>query len=182
MNKIIKKLKKGFTLIELMVSLSIFVLVISSSSSILIMTIRSQKKAFAQQELLNQTSYLMEKMSKSIRMARKDKDGICGSKISNTNYYFSPTSIEFLNYNGICQKFYLNNGEIKEKLGATDLPLTSSNLDVEYFNVDVEYGDQADNMQPKVTFVLKIKSGVEPNDANINIQTTISQRNPDVQY
>lgn len=69
MNKIIKKLKKGFTLIELMVSLSIFVLVISSSSSILIMTIRSQKKAFAQQELLNQTSYLMEKMSKSIRMA-----------------------------------------------------------------------------------------------------------------
>jgi len=97
MNKIFKKLKKGFTLIELMVSLSIFVMIISASSGVLITTIRAQKKSLAQQELLNQTSYLMEKMSRAIRMAEKDKAGTCGHG-SNISYHLeNNNSIEFLN-------------------------------------------------------------------------------------
>lgn len=181
----IKKNGAGFTLIELMVSLSIFVVIISSSSAVLIFTIRSQRKSFAQQELLNQTSYLIEKMSRAIRMARKDKEGICGLSVRNTNYYLTndDTSIEFLNYNGVCQRFYFfENNTIMEDLDGRALPLTSTNLDVESFKVVIEHEEQTDTFQPKITFALKIKLGIEPNESQMNIQTTISQRNPDVQY
>ncbi len=175
---------KGFTLVELLVSISIFSLILSAMSGAFISTIRAQRKSVAFQQLLEQTSYLEEYMSRSIRMGKKDISGACIDAKSNYEITREGKGIGFLNYNGNCEEFYLSGTELRQNKNNVDLVLTSSNLIVENINIELSGNSQTDNLQPRVTIFLKIKgAGSKPEEQpEIKIQTTISQRNPDVRY
>ncbi len=175
---------KGFTLVELLVSISIFSLIVSAMSGVFVSTIRAQRKSIAFQQLLEQTSYLEEYMSRSIRMGKKDINGVCISATSNYEITRVDKGIGFLNYNGNCEEFYLSGTELRQNKNNVDLALTSSNLIVENINIELSGEFQTDNLQPRVTIFLKIKgAGSKPEEQpEIKIQTTISQRNPDVRH
>lgn len=64
------KSSKGFTLIELIVVMAVFLFVVGAAIAIFISIIANQKKVLAEQELLNQVSYVEEYMSKALRMAK----------------------------------------------------------------------------------------------------------------
>ena len=70
-------MKKGYTLIEILVAVSIFTVIISIPTGFLVGSLRAQLKILASQKLLDQTSYLMEYMSRAIRMAQKDTNESC---------------------------------------------------------------------------------------------------------
>lgn len=168
---------KGFTLIELLVAVTIFVLVMAAVSEIFVFSVRSQRKLLANQEILDQTSYLMEYLSRSVRMAKKDVDGICiGPKL---NYQKTPSGLKFQNSQGVCQEFYLEGGRLKENKNGTVSPLTSVSLQVISFTIGSDDSwDQNDDLQPVVAFSLEIY-GKE--HSKIKIQTTVSQRNLDIE-
>ena len=179
--------KKGFTLIELLTSMAIFLIIVGGASGILIFSIQAQKRASASQELLSQTSFLIEYMSRAFRMARKDVEAQCLSE-EKMNYQITRfgQGIKFLNYQGQCQEFYLEEDQLKEKKGDIVSDLTSDDLQVESFNIIDPVGSwsQYDDEQPRITFFLEIKGrgGREELQSEIKIQTTISQRQLDVQY
>ncbi len=130
------KLLTGFTLIELIVVMGVFMFVIGAAIGIFISIVQHQKKILAEQELLNQVSYVEEYMSKAMRMATKDTAGNClvdNSSLSpNPETYYSGytylltrpvtisgasffTGIKFLNQSNtdnsgvpVCQEFYLD--------------------------------------------------------------------------
>jgi len=177
--------KKGFTLTELLVSVAIFSLIVGGASGVFISTIRTQRKALSNQELLSQTSYLIEYMSRSLRMAKKDIDGTCISSKLNYDITRSGQGIKFMNYNGVCQEFYFSGTQLKEEKGGAMFDLTSDSLKVESFNIGPQDSwDQWDNEQPRISFFLKIKGAGEKAELQpeIQIQTTISQRQLDIQY
>ncbi len=171
-----KQKTKGFTLVELLVGVAVFALVGGIASGILVSGLRAQRKSLAYQELLDQTSYLMEYISRSVRMAKKDLDGSCiGAKL---NYQKTSTGIKFENYQGICQEFYSESNQLKENKAGNVYDLTSNDLQVSYFNVGPsDTWDQDDDSQPRVTLSFGI-SGKE--QSKIKIQTTISQRSLDI--
>jgi len=192
----------GFTLVEMLVAIFVFITVLGASSAIFVDVIRNQKRALANQELLNQTSYVLEYMGRAIRMAKKDdldgKSCLSGNKV---NYEFIPfeQGIKFKDYKDkYCQEFFLEcaggNCRLKERKieisTGTLLPanyLTSADLNVVSFNIgpDISWSQEENPpQQPRVTLFLDIErsdfpSGKKP---EIKIQTTISQRNLDVQY
>lgn len=175
----IKQKSGGFTIIEMLVAVAIFALVASASSEIFVLSIRNQRKYLASQEILDQASYIQEYASKALRMARKDVEGVCIGPRFNYQKTHAGQGIRFKNYQGVCQEFYLENGQLKEDKGGVISALTSANLRVANFNIGPEDSwDQDDQDQPKVTFFLEIQ-GKE--DAKIKIQTTVSQRNPDIE-
>lgn len=125
---------KGFTLIELIVVMAVFLLIIGGAVGIFISIIGSQRRLLYEQELLNQTSYIEEHISKALRVATKDVAGNCliDTSPSSPNplqnypgYNFLLTrpgadgfftGVKFLNqsdtdYLGrpICQEFFLDN-------------------------------------------------------------------------
>jgi prepilin-type N-terminal cleavage/methylation domain-containing protein len=180
-----KKNLAGFTLIELLASVAIFSLIVGGASGIFISAIRTQRKTLSNQELLDQTSYLIEYMSRALRMAKKDVTGICISPNLNYAITRSGEGIKFMNSGGSCQEFYLSGDQLKEEKAGVRLDLTSANLKVEAFNIGPEDSwDQADNEQPRVTFFLEIKGLGEKAELRpeIQIQTTVSQRQLDIQY
>ncbi len=170
----------GFTLVEILVAMAIFSIVTGVAIGIFAMAMKSQRNILAQQQLLDETSYVMEYMSRAIRMAKKDLNNNCIA--TNANYELTASSIKFKNYDGICQKFYLSGTQIKEDKGPdTGLALTPPlpGLTVNSFKIISSGETQDDNFQPAIALLLDI-SGEE--GTKIKIQTTISQRNLDVKY
>ena len=187
---VLKKVKKsrGFTLIEMIVAAGIFSLISGSISGLFISGIHGQRRVLATQRLLDQTSFAMEYMSRSLRMANKDTGPVCLNALD-SNYEITSTGdigLRFINIleNDDCQEFFLEGGKLKQKKNnlADTVDLTSDKIDVESFKIWLLGEEETDNTQPKVTLVLKIKSneGREADRPSITIQTTISQRNLDV--
>jgi prepilin-type N-terminal cleavage/methylation domain-containing protein len=181
-------LTKGYTLIEILVAVSIFFVVIAAPSGFFVTALKGQQKALASQELLDNASYALEYMSRSLRMAKKDDvDGVNCLLAYKLNYATTTQGIKFRNYEDKCQEFYLEDGRIKEnKTGyAQPLFLTSNDLEVSKFEISITGETQKDIIQPRITLLLEAK-GNRPAIASLQpvlrIQTTISQRNLDVQY
>ena len=166
-------MNKGFTLIEMVVAVAIFSLVVGAVSGIFVSSLRAQRQSLAYQELLDQTSYVAEYMSRAIRMAMKDMTGECTGE-AKLNYAFSGQCLKFRNYKNECQQFCLEGERLRNEAGTY---LTSPSLKVENFNVSLTGETQDDDLQPKVSILLDIK-GKE--NSRVRIQTTISQRNLDV--
>jgi len=178
--------KKAFTLIELMVSITVFAIVITPAISLFGSALRHQREIMMQAEALNSASFLTEYISRALRMARKDIQGDC---IGEKNNFINPSgasSIRFLNYNDKCQEFVLESDAIKVRKSVDDSALnlgsgsflTSANLVVENLNFAISGNDQLDNEQPKVSFSLKLRSKYL--SSPLEAQTTVSQRELDV--
>ena len=170
----------GFTLIELLISMTIFSIVMISAIGLFDAGIKNQRKALALQTLSDNTSYAIEYMSRTIRMAKKDLATGCNFKNPNSDL----SKIRFLNYhNKELQEFILENGQIKEKKGSETVftPLTSDNFQVNKLFFKLFGECQTDEFQPKVTIVIEIQTK-EAKPQILKLETTISQRDLDVKY
>jgi len=121
--------QRGFTIIELIVVMAIFMFIIGAAISIFLSIVNMQRKVLSDQQLLNQIGYVEEYMSKALRMAGVEtSSGTCLVDSNNKPYsgaIYELTDwdaglgqykgIKFINLNGdsngnpICQKFFLDN-------------------------------------------------------------------------
>jgi prepilin-type N-terminal cleavage/methylation domain-containing protein len=176
--------KRGFTLIELLVAVSIFVAVIMIITSALVYAIRMQRQNLAYQQLLDQTSFVMEYMSRHIRMAKKQTPDVTLACIgADENYQSVGNNIKFLRYKQepgtdpllVCSEFFLDSGELQEEVydgvSTSTHSLTSPSLTVNDFSVNVT--NTGEDEQPLVGIYLAI-GGRE--DTEIKIKTSVSQR------
>jgi len=164
------KSSKGFTLIELIVVMAIFLFVIGAALGIFLSIIQNQKKVLAEQQFLNQISYVEEYMSKALRVAATDtvltdsfyndssRECIPPEYIYQLIPYPAPASrvfngIKFINEtdNNTCEEFYLDNSTpgdtttplvLWQKKG-TDSPvaLTSSDVQIESVRFSINGGN-----------------------------------------
>jgi prepilin-type N-terminal cleavage/methylation domain-containing protein len=146
---------KGFTLIELIVAMAIFLFVVAGAIGIFISIILHQKRVLAEQQLINQVSYVEEYMSKALRMATYDGNGRCLNENKGVYLLTHPNSsgvfmgIKFLNQSdenslgeAVCQEFYLNGSGTAEdpyvlmekKDSAEPVAITSQNLQLDSVN------------------------------------------------
>ena len=177
------KYNKSFTLIEVLVTVAIFALIITVTTGIFTSALKGQRRSLANQELLDEVSYITEYMSKALRMAKTDFDATC--IMAGYNYVFSGPVLGFKNYRDECQYFYVEGATLKEqKIPGSINNLTSNNLQVNRFNVRIWGGATtgvavpSDQDQARLTFFLDIEHKKEP--VSIKIQTTVSQRELDV--
>ncbi|MFA5208609.1 MAG: type II secretion system protein [Candidatus Paceibacterota bacterium] len=185
---------KGFTLVETLVALLIFGFVSVILVNIFVSVLNSQKRILQNQELMNQSSYALEYMTKAIRMTEKDMTGACsGAAGENFRVGTSPVSIAFLAYDlkdstYKCVQFLIEDNAIKERRSTdgnlpsgTALPITSSAVSVERLEFYVTGDILGDNIQPKITIMIKMKSlSSSTNAPVIIVQTTVSQRKLDI--
>jgi len=159
------KLSRGFTLIEIIVVMAIFLFVIGAALAIFISIVQHQKRVLSEQQILNQISYTEEYMSKAIRMAKVATTASDGNCLSlGYTYLLIPSSnspdlfegIKFVNQSDldsygdpICQQFFLDtDGILKEEKNNdpnTITPLTSADLQINFarFSIDGKDGSVA---------------------------------------
>ena len=173
-----KKISTGFTLIEMMVVVIVFSLMIGTASGVFVSGLKAQKKLLAYQELLDQTSYFMEYISRAVRMAKKDIAGNC-TAMPRLNYAITRDGfgLKFKNYRGDCQEFFLDGQTIKEDRGGLINSLFSGAIKISAFRIVLSGESQNDDLQTKATIFLAVEGREK---SKIRLQTTVSQRNPDI--
>lgn len=177
------RLIKGFSLVELLVTMAIFLIVVGAALGIFTSALRGQRKALATQEILSQTSYFLEYMSRAIRMAQKEISAPTCLSQNGLNYELTRLGkgIKFKDYGGTCQEFFVEGGQLKQlKAGAVE-NLTSSDFEITSFNINLLGASELDDIQPRVTIAFTIRGkGQKPEEkTEMKIQTSISQRNVD---
>ena len=131
------KFKKGFTLIELIVVMAVFLFIITAALGVFLSVVKSQSKVSSEQQLLSQISYVQEYMSKALRAATTDASGSClgannaGYIYSLLNYNIPIASlsafeaIKFFNQtDNACEEFFIDNAIS----GQTNTPLVLKEL------------------------------------------------------
>ncbi|MDP2734902.1 MAG: prepilin-type N-terminal cleavage/methylation domain-containing protein, partial [bacterium] len=133
--------QRGFTIPELLVALLAFSLVVGGASNLLLTAIVAQRNSLATQELLDQTSYMAEYMTRVLRQAQKDLGATCLTEgglnyevsSNGTDWFADGTGnrVRFLNNGGQCHEFRLQEARIQEFISPAPAEyLTSDNLEV----------------------------------------------------
>jgi len=175
-------MKNGFTLLEVIVATAVFSIAVSAISALFVVSVKTQRNVLAQQDLIDNTRYAMEHISRQIRMARRDETGSCVGKSPYTLTSSSANTLTFIDYRGDCLTYNVTGGRINVKINAgAPVDLTSDDIRVNslYFEVNGEWAH--DGRQPRVTIYLDAEAaGATPESSpQILLQTTVSGRNID---
>lgn len=143
--------EKGFMLIDVVVASGIFITVMAIVAGIFVSEINTQRRIYGSFLLQNEGNFLMQKISKEIRMSKSINSNQEGNNDS---------SLEFVNYNselteycqsdssGICMSgtYVARNGIV----------ISSPEITVE--SLKFITSDSFASNQPLITVILKIKS------------------------
>lgn len=185
LKKIIRDQNKGFTLIEIMVSVSIFFVIMVISMGTIVTIVDANRKSQTLRTVMDNMSFTIEAMARTIRFGTNYH---CDMNITNpalTSPYDCSSgadSIVVMASNGNTIFYYLTNGRIARKIGVAGTPyfLTSDDVTIDKLSFWVK-GSQpysaADLYQPKVVMVVGGYSGTKPTTkSSFIMQTSVSQR------
>lgn len=166
-NKIQDTKHNGFTLIELVIAIGIFIIVISVVLSLFMTGLRGQRKVFVLQNVQDNARFLMSFMAKEIRMsninwAYSDRLNITRPDLTDVIYIFDSTEKQI---------------EREDDPDVGPMPINSDEVLVTgmFDSSGIGTGGQ----QARITIVLKVEATGEraEEEAEIIIQTTVSPRN-----
>ncbi|MDP3784960.1 MAG: type II secretion system protein [bacterium] len=171
--------KRGFTLLEMIVSLGVFSIAILISLSSIFSISDAQKKAVALQNALDNLRFAIEAASKEIRTGSSFH---CGSDISLTPQDCGGgAAFTFLNADGETVSYYQDQSQLLKKVGAA-LPqsITAVTVKIERLVFYVSGAPSGDGRQPRVTIVIEGKvSPTSRTETTLQLETTVSQRKLD---
>lgn len=177
------KNKKGFTLVELIVSIGVFTIVMFISLGSVLSVMDANRKAQALRSVMDNLNYSLESMTRTIMFGRNYHCDINVLPINSVNDCSSgANSLAITNYSGLQVVYKLVNGRIIRSIGGgTDYYLTGADVVIDNLSFRVfgsgQYSDGADMLQPQIIIVIKGHAGTKVGlQSYFTIETTVSQR------
>lgn len=172
--------QRGYSLLELIVSLGIFSMVMLVVTGAYITLISLDRQARANNQLAASLSFAVESMARSMRTGTQYA---CNANPSVPNCASGGTSISFLDSQNQTITYRLkNDGSIGQCTGSlctdtTAVSLTDSHIDIETIRFYVRGVGVSDRTQPSVTFVIAGTMTTEGGETtSFSIQTGATQR------
>ena len=167
------KKQSGFTIIELVIVISLAAGVFGVASGVFVQAIKMQRRAFFIQRVQETLGFALESMAREIRVSTLTT--------ANTNCPASPSQTLSISHplNGNIN-YFLSGTDLHRRLSGAgiDTILNSAGTKIDRLGFCVSGNTVGDQTQPRVTILLTISNGSANPDNNIsiNIQTTVSQR------
>jgi prepilin-type N-terminal cleavage/methylation domain-containing protein len=156
---------KGFTLIEVLVATSIFVLTMMVLSQIFISVIQSEKLAYALLDTENIIRNNLEYMARAIRM---------GTKFSSPDN----SQICFQNSRGQNQCFQFQGESLVEILNGTNplIDASKSSVKIKKGTFYLYYSDPTSNRQPIIRIQIWAQTEVRGQNYDFKVETAVTPR------
>lgn len=178
-----KKNKKGFTLVEMLVSVSIFTVIMLISMGAILSVFDANKKSQTLRTVMDNMNFTLEAMTRVIRFGTVYHcDANQGNIALPRDCVSGATSMAILDSNGRQIVYKLINSRITMSVnGGADYYLTSSDVTIQNLIFRVfgspTYSNGSDLYQPQVIIVVSGFAGIKPTSkSSFDLQTTVSQR------
>jgi prepilin-type N-terminal cleavage/methylation domain-containing protein len=176
---------KGFTLIELMVSITIFSVVMLASMGAVLTVLNSNRKSESLRSVMDNLSFTLDTMTRTIRFGSVYHCGASGNLSVPNDCPSGDSSLTVLYSSNNQVTFYLSSGQIMRVVNAgKPLSMTSPDVNIQTFSFWVVGSmpySAGDLLQPKVIVLIKgYVAGTNMTGSSFTLQTTISQRKLDL--
>ena len=187
----IKKQKinsRGFTLVEMLVAVSLFVMVVAISIGAILSVFDANKKAQSSKTVVDNLNMAVENMARTVRFGEKYHCGYTGSFSSAQNCPDNNNGDTLLavTFNGgrVCYRLYgtaIQRSDDPNCAETTYTDITSSDTVIEYLRFYVFGNPSSDTSQPYVIAVIKGRVGSKVStQTSFSIETLMSQRTLDL--
>jgi prepilin-type N-terminal cleavage/methylation domain-containing protein len=176
---------KGFTLVEIMVSLSVFLIVMTISLGAILSVTDMNEKVRTRKVAMDNLNFALDSMSRTIRFGTRYHCG--GGDVALTADCASgESSFSVRASNGTTVTYAFSGGSITRSVNAaTPIAITSPEISINSVKFRVfgsaTYASDASNLQPQVIMTVQGTVGSRvKTQSSFYIQTTVSQRKLDI--
>ena len=148
----------GFTLIELMVAMSLFVIVIGIASGTFIRSLRTQRQVVGLMAANDNASFTLEQMTREIR--------------TGTAFSSSGSRLSFTDDEGATVEYALTDGAVTRN----GSPLTASNVLVPYLSFVLAGAEVGDGLSTRITVRMGVSARGKMESFVTRLQTTVVSR------
>ena len=173
-----KKIFYGFTLTELLVSVTLFTIIMLTSIQIFMIVLQAQRRAVAVNNVQESLKFSFEVTSKEIRTAIKDSDDQCPFIEENKIFKIENNNTLYLrNQYGQCVKYYLDEqeGRFRVERENVSVPLSPSAIIID--DLKFRLTPKGINNQAYINFNVLAKSvSRDGEEVILRLQTSIASR------
>ncbi|MEK7461477.1 MAG: type II secretion system protein [Patescibacteria group bacterium] len=174
--KISNGMKNGFTLVELMVAVSIFIIVMTISMGSIIGVFEANRKSRSLKTVLNNLNLTTESISKEMRFGKNYHCG-AGTITTPQNCPSGDKLMSFLSNDNFQITYRLNNQTIEKKIdNGNYIAVTAPEIVIDSLIFYTVGAGTSDTLQPKVVIKIQSHAGTGINRSNFTLQTLVSQR------
>lgn len=171
--------KFGFTLIEMVVAISLFSVVVLVSISAMLSIADANKKANATRVVMDNINFAMENMGRNIRTGYDYSCGGAGDCVSGgTSISFTDQKSNTVTYSWTEDSNGLGSITVRKNSGSP-VGITSPQVDIDGLTFYVSGTSPNDGLQPRVLITLRGTAQIGKNTTSFNLQSTVSQRKVD---
>ena len=167
---------RGYTLLELIVSVGIFSIVMLAATGTYLNLIRLDREARAVNDLANNLTFAVDSMSRGIRTGTAYK---CDNSVSSPNCTAGADSFGYNDSESPSRTivYRLENNQIIATINGLEYPITDPRVRIDDLSFYVRGVGTGDQLQPTVTFTVRGSLQVEGSVAkSFVIQSSASQR------
>lgn len=173
-------MKKGFTLIELMTALSIFIIVMTISMGSILGAFDANRKSRSLKSVMNNLNLAVESMSREMRYGQTYHCG-SGDVTLPQNCPEGGTLVSFLSSEAEQITYRLNGTALERRVGEGDyVAVTAPEVVIDDLTFYVLGTDPEDTLQPKILIKIESHAGSGRGRSDFTLQTMVSQRPLDI--
>lgn len=173
---------KGFTLVELIVSVGLFALVMVLASGAYLMIIGVNYRVQSTSASIDNISFAFESMARDLRSGSSYHCGsVTTSPVPTNCEYPNPgSSLSFFNKNAQAVSYSVSGSALVKTINGSTIPLTNTNaVTINSINFYVTGAPKADGLQPQIVLVVT-GTTVGKIQQSFTVETGATVRGPDL--
>jgi len=161
-------LQQGFTIIEVLVSAFVFSIIVIVVGGLFVQILSAERRAFASQKIQENGLFIMELMSREIRVSQiENQDSDCATQTLTIIHPVNGTVVYSLD---------LSSGILKRTADGVVTDLSSSAIAFSRLNFCIMGSGPTDGQQARVAILASIQNKTGKEILTANLETTVSSR------